>query len=126
MSDAHQEGQAGEEGTGMAIGVRIFEVDGEMYLAEAEITNYVDDPNALGATLVFHSLDGIDPLSDAEDEDDTMWHVDIDDVLTRPEDAPVREQFQAIIRQLAGLSEPELRDLLREAREQEGMDEEEE
>lgn len=125
MSDAHQEGHA-EEGMGMAVGVRIFEVDGEMYLAEAEITNYVDDPNALGATLVFHALADIDPLSDDEDEEQGMWHVDIDDVLTRAEDGPVREQFQAILRQLAGFSNAELAELLQEAREQEGVGEEDE
>jgi hypothetical protein len=124
-AQAHQPGE--HEGVGMALGFRIFEHEGEMFMAEAEVTSYMDDPQALGATVVFHPLADIDPTSPEEedDEDDTaVWHVDVDDQLTRDEKAPIREQFQAILRQLAALSEGELRELLDEAREQAGIEDE--
>lgn len=108
-----------EEGFGVALGFRIFEAEGAIYMAEAEISSYVDDPNSLGATLVFHSLDDLDPTTPPdEDEEDNGWRIDIDDELTRTEGAPTREQFHAILRQLAGLSEDDLRAYLKQAREE--------
>lgn len=126
MSETHEHDHGhGEEGFGVALGFRIFEAEGEIYMAEAEISSYVDDPNALGATLVFHSLSNLDPAAAPdEDEDDAGWRVDIDDELTRDEAGPTREQFHGILRQLAGLSEDDLRRYLTAAREEAGMDEE--
>jgi hypothetical protein len=124
MSETQNQAEQGEEGIGLTLGFRLFEDEGEMYLAEAEVTTYVDDPNALGATLVFHPLGEVDPTAD-EDEEIPVWHVDVDDVLTREEGAPVREQFQSIVRQLAGMPESELREYLLAAKEQEGMEDEE-
>ncbi len=126
MSETHEHDHGhGEEGFGVALGFRIFEADGEIYMAEAEISSYVDDPNALGATLVFHSLSNLDPTAAPdEDEDDAGWRVDVDDELTRDEAGPTREQFHGILRQLAGLTEDDLRRYLTAAREEQGMDEE--
>lgn len=108
-----------EEGFGVALGFRIFEADGGIYMAEAEISSYVDDPGSLGATLVFHSLTELDPTSAPDDEEeDNGWRIDIDDELTRTEGTPMREQFHAILRQLAGLSEEDLRAYLKQAREE--------
>lgn len=124
MSEAHEHGQE-EEGFGVALGFRIFESEGELYMAEAEVSAYVDDPNALGATLVFHPLSELDPTTAPDEDDEDMgWRIDIDDELTRDEGAPMREQFQAILRQLAGLSEAELAEYLRQAREEAGIEEE--
>jgi len=111
----HAEGQ--EELTGMAVGFRIFEDAGEMYLAEAEIVPYEDQPTALGVTLVFHSLAGIDPTS-ADEDDDQPWAFDFDDELTRDEGASVVDQTQEILRQLSKLSEEALREYLHQAREE--------
>ena len=68
MSDQEQAGHEHEhEGDddgdvlGMAVGFRIFEDGGDLYLAEAEISPYEDQPTALGVTLVFHAVAGIDP-----------------------------------------------------------------
>ncbi|HEX6372216.1 MAG TPA: hypothetical protein VF006_25080 [Longimicrobium sp.] len=113
-----------EEGFGVALGFRIFEAEGGIYMAEAEISSYVDDPNSLGATLVFHSLTELDPTSAPDDdEDDNGWRIDIDDELTRTEGAPMRDQFHAILRQLAGLSEADLKAYLTQAREETGVEE---
>src|SRR5688572_12602993 len=113
-----------EEGFGVALGFRIFEAEDGIYMAEAEISSYVDDPSSLGATLVFHSLTELDPTSAPdEDEDDSGWRIDIDDELTRTEGAPMREQFHAILRQLAGLSEADLKQYLTTAREETGVQE---
>lgn len=125
MSDEHGQGHE-EEGFGVALGFRIFESEGELYMAEAEVSAYVDDPKALGATLVFHALSDLDPTSVPDDEEeDSGWRIDIDEELTRDEGAPMRDQFQAILRQLAGLSERDLSEYLRQAREESGMEEEE-
>jgi hypothetical protein len=106
-----------EEGFGVALGFRIFEADGGIYMAEAEVSSYVDDPNALGATLVFHSLTDLDPTSAPdEDDEDVGYRVDIDDELQRDEKAATRDQFHSILRQLAGLSEDDLRQYLTQAR----------
>jgi hypothetical protein len=125
MSDAH--GQGEEEGFGVALGFRIFEADGELYMAEAEISAYVDDPNALGATLVFHPLSELDPTSapdEDEDDEDSALRIDIDDELTRDEGGPMAEQFQGILRQLAGLSPDDLTAYMRQAQEEAGVEEE--
>ena len=113
-----------EEGFGVALGFRIFEADGGIYMAEAEISSYVDDPNSLGASLVFHSLTELDPTSAPDDdEEDIGWRIDVDDELTRVEGSPMRDQFHAILRQLAGLSEDDLRAYLKQAREETGVEE---
>lgn len=119
------EGAAEGDLFGMAIGFRIFEDEGTLYAAEVEVTSYVDDPDALGATLVFHSLDGLDPLAADVSTDDT-WATDIDDELTRDETAPLKEQAAAILRQVAGYGEPQLREYLVRAREETAAAREEE
>lgn len=129
MSDIHDHDHEGHdheaEGFGVALGFRIFESEGELYMAEAEISSYVDDPASLGATLVFHSLSSLDPTTvPDEDEDDAGYRIDIDEELTRTEGAPTQEQFQAILRQLAGLTEGDLRQYLQAAREEQGIEEE--
>lgn len=124
MSDAQGQGHE-EEGFGVALGFRIFESEGELYMAEAEVSAYVDDPSSLGATLVFHPLSDLDPTTAPDEEDEDLgWRIDIDEELTRDEGAPMREQFQAILRQLAGLSEAELNGYLAQAREEAGLEEE--
>lgn len=112
---AHGEGEI----LGMAIGFRIFEDGGELYLAEAEISPYEDEPTALGVTLVFHPLAEVDPTQ-AEDEDTEPWVFDFDDELTRDSKSSIVDQTQNIFRQLAQLSEASLREYLRAAREEEG------
>jgi hypothetical protein len=114
----HDHEHAEGESFGMALGFRIFEADGEVYLAEVEITPYVDEPNALGATLVFHPLGGIDPTSPEQDSDAPAWPVDVDDDLTRDTGAPIPEQFLAIARQAGQFTEDQLRDYLALAREE--------
>jgi hypothetical protein len=104
---------------GMALGFRIIEDGGKLFLAEAEISPYVDESDELGATLVFHPLDGIDPLEASEEIDWPAWPIDIDEELTRSGSDPVQVQFTAIVRQLRGLSEDDLRDYLRAAMEAE-------
>lgn len=123
---AHDHDGEGTETFGMALGFRIFEDEGELYLAEAEITPYVDEPEALGATLVFHPLSDLDPTTHEEELEWPAWPTDVDDDLDRDTTAPMQEQFRAILRQLSRLSESELRDYLNRAREEAGMEEEEE
>lgn len=127
MSEQHDHDHDHEEaGFGVALGFRIFEADGQVYMAEAEISSYVDDPKSLGATLVFHNLTELDPTAaPGEDEEEEDWRVDIDEELTRDEGGSTRDQFHAILRQLAGFSEQDLRDYLKEAREQQGVGEDE-
>lgn len=124
----HHEHDHDEEGTelfGMAIGFRVFEDEGTLYAAEVEVTSYVDDPDALGATLVFHSLDALDPMEAEVPADDT-WATDIDEELTRDETAPLKEQAHAILRQVAGLGEAQLREYLARAKEETAAAREEE
>ena len=119
----HEHGEG--ESYGMALGFRIFEDDGQLFLAEVEITPYVDEPGALGATLVFHPLNGIDPTSADQEGDAEAWPVDIDDDLTRDTGAPITQQFLDIARQAGRFSEEQLRDYLALAREEgEGGEEE--
>jgi hypothetical protein len=114
------------EGTthGIALGFRIFEHKGDYFFAEAEISAYVDEPETLGATLVFHKLSGIDPTSSADEIDWPTWVTDIDDELTRDESAPVGQQFEAILRQLSGLSDDQLHEYLHRAFEEDDEEEE--
>jgi hypothetical protein len=115
-----------DESYGMALGFRIFEDQGQLFLAEVEVTPYVDEPNALGATLVFHPLEGIDPTAGNEDLDWPAWPIDIDDDLTRSPGESLSAQFQGILRQLSGLSEQQLKSYLGIAREEAESAEDEE
>jgi len=129
MSDQEQAGHGHEDGEevgdvlGMAVGFRIFEDGGELYLAEAEISPYEDQPTALGVTLVFHPLAGIDPTGE-DDDDGVPLAFDFDDELTRDEDASIVDQAQDILRQLSNLTPESLREYLQAAREDEEDEEE--
>jgi hypothetical protein len=113
----HAHAQGGdEEITGMAVGFRIFEDAGALYLAEAEISPYEDQPTGLGVTLVFHALAGIDPTTGDDDEQEP-WAFDFDDELTRDEGASLVDQTADILRQLSNLSPASLSEYLRAARE---------
>ena len=101
---------------GMALGFRIVEEDGKLYLVEAEISPYVDEPEELGATLVFHPLEGLDPTDTSEEVDWPAWPIDIDDELTRKGSDDIPSQFDAILRQLRALSDDELKEYMRDAR----------
>ena len=115
----HDEHDGDEEMMGMAIGFRIFEDGGALYLAEAEISAYEDQATALGVTLVFHTLAGIDPTTQEDDEDEPAAF-DFDDELTRDEGASLTDQTQDILRQLSGLTPESLREYLHAAREESG------
>lgn len=104
-----------EEGQGVALGVRIFEHQGALYYAEAEIGPYLDEPQSLGATLVFHDLSGVDPTASEEEQDWPAWSIDIDDDLTRDPAAAMSAQFEAILRQLSQLSQNQLNEHLENA-----------
>jgi hypothetical protein len=114
----HDHDHSHEDSYGIALGFRIFEHDNQFFFVEAEITPYVDEPDALGATLVFHPLKGIDPTDMNEQLDWPAWPTDIDDDLTRDSSQPSAAQFQAIVRQLSSLSEDRLREYLQQAREE--------
>lgn len=105
----------GEGSYGMALGFRIFDRGGRLYLAEVEVTPYVDEPEALGATLVFHPLDELDPTVMDEETDWPAWPVDVDDELERDTGAPKAEQFASILRQVSRLSEAQLGEYLEQA-----------
>lgn len=108
-----------EDGTyGIALGFRIIEDAGALYLAEAEIAPYTDSPDELGVTLVFHPLDGVDPVEATDELDWPSWPLDIDDDLTRNSQDPMDRQFAAVVRQLHDLTPDQLRDYLRMAREE--------
>jgi hypothetical protein len=127
MSDLEQAGHehGGDDGDvlGMAVGFRIFEDGGDLYLAEAEISPYEDQPTALGVTLVFHALAGIDPTSEEGDDAEPLVF-DFDDELTRDEGASIVEQSADILRQLSNLTPESLREYLQAAREDQDEDEE--
>lgn len=110
----------GEAVFGMALGFRTLEDSGELFLAEAEIAPYVDEPGELGVTLVFHPLDGIDPTATNEEETEA-YPVDIDDDLTREASDSMAAQFRSIVRQLHGLSDAQLRRYLGQAKDAAGI-----
>jgi hypothetical protein len=101
---------------GIALGFRTIEEAGQLFLVEAEIAPYVDDPDELGVTLVFHPLDGLDPTAESEELDWPAWPIDIDDDLERAPTDPVPAQFQSIVRQLHRFSGDQLLEYLRSAR----------
>ena len=103
---------------GIALGFRILEESGKLFLAEAEVAPYVDSPDELGVTLVFHPLEGINPVELGDDVDWPSWPLDIDDDLTRSSSDPMEKQFEAIARQLQGMGTDQLLDYLRLAREE--------
>jgi hypothetical protein len=106
-----------DEGTlGMALGFRIVEDGGQFFLAEAEISPYVDQPEELGVTLVFHPLEGINPVEASDDMDWPAWPIDIDDDLTRNGNQQIPGQFQEIVKQLHQLSTSQLQQYLNSAR----------
>jgi hypothetical protein len=112
-----------DEHYGMALGFRVLEEGGDLYMTEVEIAPYVDEPEELGATLVFHSLEGIDPTNLSEGGEEMggpAWPIDIDDDLTRDASKSAAEQCQAILRQLSQLSDDKLREYLKQAREESG------
>lgn len=117
MADEQHEHE-GEELLGMAVGFRIFEDGGELYLAEAEISPYEDDTSSLGVTLVFHALKGIDPTQ-ADDDEAEPVAFDFDEELTRDESASMVDQTADILRQLSNLTPEALREYLHAAREDE-------
>ena len=128
MSDQEHAGHGHEDEDvgdvlGMAVGFRIFEDGGDLYLAEAEISPYEDQPTALGVTLVFHPLAGIDPTGE-DDDDGVPLAFDFDDELTRDEGASIVDQTQDILRQLSNLTPEALREYLQAAREDEEGEEE--
>lgn len=114
----HEHDHEQESTYGMALGFRILEDAGKLYLAEAEISPYVDSPEELGATLVFHPLDGIDPTAATDEVEWPAWPIDIDDELTRNGSDPIPSQFEAIVRQLQQMSDPDLKEYMRAAREE--------
>jgi hypothetical protein len=120
MAD-HQHHHEEEDGTyGIALGFRIIEEGGELFLVEAEIAPYVDSPEELGVTLVFHPLEGVNPVEVDEEVDWPSWPVDIDDDLSRDPSAPLDRQFAQIARQLHGLSTEKLVEYLGIARQDAG------
>jgi hypothetical protein len=92
---------------GIALGFRTVEEAGHLFLVEAEIAPYVDEPEELGVTLVFHPLEGLDPAAESEELDWPAWPVDIDEDLQRS-GGTISAQFQAIVRQLHGLTNEQL------------------
>lgn len=112
----HAHGNGSDEILGMAVGFRIFEDGGELYLAEAEISPYEDQTSALGVTLVFHPLAGIDPTQEDEGEKEPFTF-DFDDELTRDESASIVDQTADILRQLSNLTPASLSEYLRAAKE---------
>jgi hypothetical protein len=120
MSDIEHDEQAEDEQFGIALGFRIFENAGDLFFVEAEIAPYVDEPESLGVTLVFHPLRELDPGNLDEGVDWPAWPLDIDDDLNRDSEEALPRQFQEIARQLSGFPEDRLRDYLRQARQEAG------
>lgn len=121
--DHDQDEAAGGEGTyGMAFGFRTLAQADRLYLVEAEVAPYVDEPSELGATLVFHPLEWVDP-SPHTDAELQAWTIDIDDDLTRKGSDAIRAQFATIVRQLHEMSEAQLLEYLALAQEEEEEEE---
>jgi hypothetical protein len=121
MAHDHNHGTEGDdqdEGTyGMAFGFRTLMERDRLFLVEAEVAPYQDEPDELGATLVFHPLEWVDP-SPGEDAELPAWVIDIDDDLVRKGSDPIADQFAAIVRQLHGLTEAQLLEYLAVAKEE--------
>ena len=111
----HEHEDDGEQTYGLALGFRIIEEAGKLYLAEAEIAPYVDEPGELSVTLVFHPLEGLDPVEIDDEVDWPSWPIDIDDDLRRQPEDPTASQFTSIVRQLHDFTLDQLRTYLREA-----------
>lgn len=121
---AHEHDHTHEEGEGtygMAFGFRTLTEGDRLYLVEAEVAPYVDEPAELGATLVFHPLEWMDPTP-GSDAEIPAWAVDIDEDLERKGSDPVALQFAAIARQLHELSDEQLREYLEIARSEENAE----
>jgi hypothetical protein len=114
----HHHEDEGEGTYGMAFGFRTVAEGESLYLVEAEVAPYVDEPGELGATLVFHPLEWVDP-TEAEEKEVPAWVIDIDDDLTRRGSEPIKTQFAAIVRQLHELSDARLLAYLEEAKSEE-------
>lgn len=110
--------ERGASEAGIALGFRIFEAEGVLVMAEADIGPYEDEPTVLGATLVFHSLATLDPGRETLEDEPPIGALDLGDVLTHDEQAPLKEQFQAILRQLSRMEDAELRRYLDVAHQQ--------
>lgn len=106
-----------EETFGLALGFRIVDEGGKLFLAEAEIAPYVDAPEELGVTVVFHPLDGINPVEIGEEVDWPSWPIDIDDDLDRSDGESLTQQFASIVRQLHDLPDQRVIEYLQQARE---------
>lgn len=115
--DDDHEHEEGEGTYGMAFGFRTVTRDNRIYLVEAEVAPYVDEPAELGATLVFHSLEWVDPSSDV-DVEVSAWTIDIDPDLVRKGSDPIPTQFDSIARQLHELTEEQLLEYLAAAQEE--------
>ena len=119
MAQEHEHKHDEGEGTyGMAFGFRTLTEGERLYLVEAEVAPYVDEPAELGATLVFHPLEWMDPTP-GSDAEIPAWAVDIDEDLERKGSDPIERQFGAIARQLHALSDEKLREYLEIARSEE-------
>lgn len=119
MAHDHTHDEDEGEGTyGMAFGFRTLAQGDRLYLVEAEVAPYVDEPTELGATLVFHPLEWVDPTPES-DVEIPAWTIDIDDDLTRKGSEPIAAQFGAIVRQLHELTEAQLLEYLAVAQEEE-------
>lgn len=121
MAHEHQHDHEGaeEEGTmGMGFGFRTLLVQDEVYLVEAEVAPYIDEPSELGATLIFQRLVWVDPDTD-DAEMPVGWALDIDEDLLRKGSDPIPEQFATIVRQLHELTEEQLLEYLELAQEAE-------
>lgn len=116
MSHDHEHEHDEEATFGIALGFRTVEEAGQLFLVEAEIAPYVDDPDELGVTLVFHPLDGLDPTAETEELDWPAWPIDIDDDLQRAPTDALSPQFQSIVRQLHGFTNDQLLAYLQAAR----------
>lgn len=116
MAHDEHDHEHGDSSYGIALGFRTIEERGQLFLVEAEIAPYVDDPDELGVTLVFHPLEGLDPTAESEELDWPAWPIDIDDDLQRAPTDSASAQFQSIVRQLHGFSTDQLLGYLRSAR----------
>ena len=117
MADQAEEHE-GEDTFGIALGFRILEEDGKYFLAEAEIAPYIDEPDELGVTVVFHPLEGINPVAIDEEGEWPSWPLDIDEDLSHETAGSMEEQFAAIVRQLYTMGDEQLKSYLRQAREE--------